>query len=283
MGLSKPPVKKQEQQCDDQVQWRVSLSSGLGQDNRHPRAHHSRENGQERVGGKAGAYHASSNKTRMTFSDIPRFCLTLPEKPHRREAAAKHFAESGVGPVTFVAGINGEAFGVKTIYPYTLDDARDRPPEQAGTFFAGHHETGIFLSHYMLWNAQLLLGHAFMVVFEDDVQLLPNWKERVNKALNECPSFDWMFCGSCGGAGRQKKHIIGEVFDVQYPSCFHFYIVSKRGAAILAETQRKIWGPVDITTFMEDPRGGSRTAFHRMRVVTILPRVAGQFNTMLPD
>lgn len=215
----------------------------------------------------------------VNIDQIPKFALTLPEKPQRREAAQKHFAESGVGHVNFVAGINGEGFGVRTIYPYTIDDARDRPKEQWGTFFAGHHETGIFLSHYMVWTAALLLNHPFIVVFEDDVKLLPGWKERVNKALNDCPSFDWMFCGSCGGNARQKRLIVGEVFDVQYPSCFHFYIVSKRGAAILVETQRKIWGPIDITTFYPDPMGGSKTAFHRMRVVTILPRVAEQWNT----
>lgn len=218
----------------------------------------------------------------MTIDSIPKLVLTLPESPQRRTAAEKHFAESGFGPVKFVSGINGAAFGVKTIFPYTLDDARDRPPELAGTFFCGHHECGIFLSHYMAWTLALHSGNAFTAVCEDDVKLLPGWKERLNKALNDCPSFDWMFCGSCGATGAQKKHVIGEVWDAQYGCCNHFYIISKRGAAILVETQRRIWSPVDISVFMEDPMGGSKTAFHRMRVVTILPRVAEQFNTDLP-
>lgn len=218
----------------------------------------------------------------MNFDNIPRFCITLPEKPHRRTAAEKHFAESGVGPVTFVAGINGERFGLRTIYPFTLDDARDRPPEQAGTFFCGAHETAIFLSHYFMWSAHLLLGHPYIAVFEDDCELLPGWKQRVNKALNDISSFDWMFCGSAGGQGAQKRHIVGEVWDCQFPVANHFYIVSKRGSAILVETQRKIWAPIDLSVFVEDPKGGSKTAFHRMRVVTILPRVAEQFNTDLP-
>lgn len=217
----------------------------------------------------------------MTIDQIPKLVLTLPERPERRAAAEKHFAESGVGPVTFVAGINGAEFGVKTIFPYVLDDARDRP-DAPGTFFCGHHETGIFLSHYTAWTLALHSGAAYTAVFEDDCQPLPGWKERLNKALTDCPSFDWMFCGSCGSEGKQKRRIIGEVWDVQYPSCFHFYIVSKRGAAILLETQRRIWGPVDITVFMQDPQGGSKTAFHRMRVVTILPRIAAQFETHLP-
>lgn len=211
----------------------------------------------------------------MNFDQIPKFCLTLPESPHRRAAAEKHFAESGAGPVKFVAGINGAAFGVKTIFPYCIDDP-------SGNFSTGHHECGIFLSHYSMWNAHLLLGHPFIAIFEDDVKLLPGWKDRVNKALSDCPSFDWMFCGSCGGQGAQKKHIVGEVWDCQFPCCNHFYIVSKRGSAILVETQRKLWGPIDVTVFIQDPRGGSKTAFHRMRVVTILPRVADQFNTELP-
>ena len=189
----------------------------------------------------------------------------------------------GLGPVTFVAGINGAGFGVKTIYPYTVDDARDRP-DNPGTFYCGHHETGIFLSHYMAWTLALHSGNAFTAILEDDCKLLPNWKERVDKALKDCPSFDWMFCGSCGAKGHSQKRLIaGDVWDVKYPCCNHFYIISKRGAAILIETQRKIWAPVDISVFYPDPMGGSKTAFHRMNVVTILPRVADQFDTEIPD
>lgn len=216
----------------------------------------------------------------MIFDQIPKLCLTLPERPERRSAAERHFYDSGMLNVRFISAINGAEFGLRTIFPYTLDDARDRP-NNPGTFFCGHHETGIFLSHYMAWTVVLHSGAEFTAIMEDDCKLLPGWKERLNKALSDCPSFDWMFCGHCCAQGRQARRIVGEVFDVQYPSCFHFYIISKRGAAILIETQRKVWGPIDVTVFMQDPNGGSKTAFHRMRVVTILPRVAEQFNTEL--
>ncbi len=46
---------------------------------------------------------------------------------------------------------------------------------------------------------------------------------------------------------------------------------------------RKMFGPVDLMTYVNDPRGGHLNPFFHMEVFTILPRKVSQFNTVIPD
>jgi GR25 family glycosyltransferase involved in LPS biosynthesis len=200
----------------------------------------------------------------------------LPEKPHRTEAAQKHFDEVGLDCVRFIPGINGEKFGLRTIHPYAVDDP-------SGKFFCGPHETGIFLSHLFVWM-HVSLSHDYAMVMEDDVKFRDGWKQQVRDALANVPeNFDFLFLGSCATGAAFKQHVKGNVWDVRYPACFHAYIVSQRGAAYLVQTQRKMWGPVDLMTWVVDPRGGSIPSFRDLNVYTVMPRVADQFNTELCD
>jgi GR25 family glycosyltransferase involved in LPS biosynthesis len=204
------------------------------------------------------------------------YCLTLPEKPHREAAARVHFVDNGLDDVTFVPGVNGEKFGLKTIFPYAVDDP-------SGNFFCGHHETGIFLSHYMLWIHVMLSGHTALIM-EDDCKWLPGWRMELERALNDVPEdFDFLFVGSCACAGLPKRKIKGRIHIAKYPACFHAYIITPVGARIMVEDMRKMFGPVDLMTFVKDPRGGSIPPFDRMKVYTILPRLAEQFNTNIPE
>lgn len=213
----------------------------------------------------------------LTIETLPKFCITLPEKPQRTIAARDHFNALGLLGVTFVPGINGPVAGIKTIFPYTIDDP-------SGNFFTGHHECGLFLSHYICW-VNILLNHDYGVILEDDCQLRPNWKAELESALRDCPSdMDWLFCGSCGvGTYGGKQRIKGNVWDVRYPGCNHMYIVSRRGCRVLTNTQRKMWAPIDISVIHKDPRGGSQSSFDNMHVYTIHPRIADQKDTVIPD
>lgn len=212
----------------------------------------------------------------MNLNDIPKFCLYLPEKEERRIAARDHFNESGLGGVTFVPGINGEVSGLITKHTYDVDNP--------GTNFSvGHHCVGIFLSHLMLWQ-HVALTHDYALIMEDDCDLRPDWKPRLERALVDMPAdTDWLFCGSCCTTGRNLGRVKGQVFNVKYGACFHMYLVSRNGAKILCETQRKVWGPVDITVFLKDPNGGSQTSFDKLKVLTLLPRIADQRDTVIPE
>lgn len=208
----------------------------------------------------------------MTIDTLTKFSLTLPEKPHRTEAAKNHFNDMGLRGVTFVPGINGEKFGLRTVWPYSVDD-------RSGKFFCGPHETGIFLSHLMLWVHAMLSCDVCMIL-EDDAKLQDGWKEKADAALRDVPTdFDFLFLGSCATAGAAKNHVKGNVWNVRWPACFHAYVITRKGAEYLVETQRKMFGPCDLMTYVEDPNGGSVASFKQMKVYCALPRMIDQWNT----
>ncbi len=215
-----------------------------------------------------------------TIDTIQKLCLSLPEKLERKEAARKHFDENGLHGVTFLTSIHGEKFGLKTIFPYAVDDP-------SGNFFCGHHETGIFLSHYIAWQIAAL-GNGPVMILEDDARLEEGWKESTDEALLSldirAQPWHFLFVGSCGASGAAKKNIDRNVWRTPFGvSCFHCYIITPSGAQMLMENIRKMFGPVDLMTFIDDPRGGTNAPFKRMGVFTILPRKVSQFNTQIPD
>lgn len=213
-----------------------------------------------------------------TVDTIQKLCLSLPEKPERKAKAREHFNANGLHGVTFLTSIHGEKFGLKTIFPYAVDDP-------SGSFFCGHHETGIFLSHYIAWQIAAL-GHGPVMILEDDAKLEEGWKESVRLALADAPmNTDFIFVGSCGAAGAMKDKVpmTANLWRVRYPSCFHCYIIWPEAAQYMMGAMRKMFGPVDLMTYVKDPRGGSIAPFEKMRVLTILPRPVSQFNTVIPD
>lgn len=204
----------------------------------------------------------------MTIDSIPKYCITLPEKPERTAAALKHFEEEGLENVSMVQGIYGEGFGLDTKFLYEVDNP--------GTGFKiGPTTVGIWLSHWMMWFAASLMEHEHVMIFEDDAMLLPGWKGRVVQALYDVPpDFDWLFIGSCCAETAKRTHVKGQIWDVRYPMCFQAYIISKAGAKKLVETQRKCYAPIDASVTFH--------SFRSMKVFTLLPMAINQFNTEIP-
>ena len=138
------------------------------------------------------------------------------------------------------------------------------------------------MSHYIAWQIAALGSNPVMIL-EDDAKLEPGWETSVNAALSDAPlDTDFIFVGHCGAAGAPKTRVVGNLWDVKYPSCFHCYLIWPEAAQYMMETMRKMFGPVDLMTFVKDPRGGSKAPFDKMKVLTILPRKVSQFNTEIP-
>lgn len=193
------------------------------------------------------------------------FCLCLPESPERTEKAKAHFREQLVYDVTFFEAIHAEKFGLRTLFPYEVDNP-------GSGFNMGAKPTGIWLGHYMLWGALNLLPEDLFMVLEIDAKFESGWHSRISQALSDVPrDFDMLYPGSCCCGGRQKTHVKGEVYEVKYPMCTHCYIVAKKALPVLLRTQRKCYAPIDISmNFHSHPE---------MKVYTVLPRIVDQFET----
>lgn len=196
------------------------------------------------------------------------FVVTLQELPEKEASIQSHFRSRGLAVECF-NGIHGVTSGLRTIYPYE----RDAP---GSGWNIGVKPVATWLSFYMLWAALNLQHDSHFLTLEWDCKLPENWKERAERALADTPAdFDLLFLGSCCAADKPKTHVAGEVWDVRYPVCGHCTIIAKKALPVMLRTQRKVYAPIDISL-----------AFHtlpHLKVYTVLPRIADQFETNIPQ
>ena len=195
------------------------------------------------------------------------FCLCLPEYPEEIESAKKHFAESGLEDVEFFWGINAPLAGLSTAHPYELDNP-------GSGYHIGAKQTGIWLSHWMLWNhLSHMEGERFMIV-ETDAKFLDGWKEKLAEALKLAPTnFDILHIGHCCLEGHPRTHVGGDLYETKHAQCTHCYIVRRAALLFLLRTLRKCYAPIDIQMQLE--------CFPHLNTYAIIPRIVDQTNTLL--
>lgn len=193
--------------------------------------------------------------------------LTLVEAPAVEADAVKHLAESGLDDYVKFYSIHAETAGLSTKNNYEVDNP-------GSGFNMGVKPTGIYIAHRMVWAAALMMDADHFLIMETDVKFDPDWKERYVKALMDVPKdFDFLFIGSCCAAGKPSAHIAGEIYDVRYPQCLHAYVVAKKALLPLIKMCAKCWAPIDIQLVFE--------AFDKLKVYTLLPSAAAQFNNVI--
>jgi predicted O-methyltransferase YrrM len=106
------------------------------------------------------------------------YCLNLPRRADRRQWAAAQFRAAGLdGTVAFFDAIDGAA----------LDHARAVSDGQAGCA----------ASHLAALRAAREAGHRHVLVLEDDVELAPDFLNRLTTSLARCPaSYDLCYVGA---------------------------------------------------------------------------------------
>ena len=202
------------------------------------------------------------------------FMITLPDEQKWIDnyQKAKNYLESqGINDCEYVQGIHAAKFGIDTSKRYTLD-----VPYEAN-YYIGQARVGGYLSYYMLtciWN---VLPDQYFFVLENDVNFVNNWKIELEKALNACSDFDFMFVGSCCTEGKNPIKIgNSNVYEYiwwgkdkwdWYPQCGHALIVNKKCIPYLIKTQRYA-NSVDQSLI--------KYSFPNLKVVAILPRLADQ-------
>ena len=193
----------------------------------------------------------------------------------QHQKAKIYLKEQGIHDCEYVAGIHGEKWGV----------IATNTPEQFTHPDVG--KTGGFLSYYILWNVLNYMPDQYFFVLENDVNFVNNWKIELEKALNACSDFDFMFVGSCCTEGKYPIKIgNSNVYEFPfrkdqkyhmhwYPQCGHAFIVNKKCVPHLIRTQRDVSNPHDVSL--------ANFSFPNMKVVAILPRLADQLNTAIPN
>lgn len=199
---------------------------------------------------------------------MKKFLLSLPiERPERTKKALKHLAEMEMDNVQVIQGLDANFSGLVTTHPYEVDNP-------GSGFNMGAKPVGIFLAHYMAWTVAKSMDIPEVLIMEDDVQLHQDWKERMRFNLEHAPK-DWdvIFFGSCDTNGHLKKRVSFDLWEVFYPQCLHCYAVRQKALGYMLATQRKVYGPMDCTLIFH--------TWPALRVYTLLPRLAVQFDTII--
>lgn len=201
---------------------------------------------------------------------MKKFLLSLPiERPKRTEKALAHIKEREMDDVQVIQGLDANVSGIVTKHPYEVD-------APGSGFNMGAKPVGIFLAHYMAWTVAKTMRLPEVLIMEDDVNLHEDWKERMQFNMEHAPS-DWdiIFFGSCDTKNHMKKRVSFDLWEVIYPQCLHCYAVRNKALGYMIATQRKVYGPMDCTLIFH--------TFPALRVYTLLPRLADQFDTEISD
>jgi len=212
------------------------------------------------------------------MSSLPKmFCLTLKETPARRQYAEDHFKQHGLD-VTFFEGIHGKQFGLNTVIPY-MEDQPNWKPGDGPQYYITQGHVGCILSHYMLWKTISYLPDDEYLIFEDDVVLCDNFKEKLLDYKSRLPD-DWqyVFVGHCCVAKESDRYKHAEnIYTTSHPPmCTHAYMIKKESTKVLIETNSIAWSHIDIQI-------QKRTLWDRkLKYYVCLPALAEQISINWP-
>jgi hypothetical protein len=147
-----------------------------------------------------------------SFAIDATYCLNLPRRTDRRERAEAQFSAAGLSStVAFFDAIDGAALE----HPRAVSDG----------------QAGCAASHLAVLRAARAAGHRHVLVFEDDVELVPDFLDRMTTSLARCPStYDLCYVGalcveSWGNYLRPFDEYVAQVGSV----CgTHAYIVNMK-------------------------------------------------------
>ncbi len=138
------------------------------------------------------------------------YCINLRRRPDRRQRAAAQFEAAGLEPpVTFVDATDGATL----FHPKAVSDG----------------QAGCCASHLAALRAAREKGHRHVLVFEDDVELAPDFMARMATAVARCPAtYDLCYVGAlCVGSWGNYLHPFDE-YLARVGSVFgtHAYILN---------------------------------------------------------
>lgn len=210
----------------------------------------------------------------ISLSDIKPVCLHLAVDDYWKQRmflGAQHFEEEGLENIMWVQAIHAERFGVEAARVY------DRDPQNIETGWRVPQRTvGNFLSWYTAFV--VMKSHPeidYWLITEDDTRMRDGWRARAEQALKDVPEdFDFLLLSHCCTEGKETTHIKGEVYEVKYPQAGHISIIAKKALPIILDNATNASYPMDVC--FHD------FVFPKLKVYTVLPRLADQVDTVMP-
>lgn len=182
---------------------------------------------------------------------IPKiFCISLKENFLRKLHIEYHLKSNQID-FEFFDGINGKQFGLKTNIPFKdknccLSESQIKQLGDKDYYITSGH-IGCILSHYMLWKTLSHLPYEEIIIFEDDIQLCEDFKNKFFNFKSKLPD-DWqyVFLGHYFLPEQFTQISDGIITSNPPPLTTHAYMIKKSSIPILLETNHLAWGHIDI-------------------------------------
>jgi hypothetical protein len=134
------------------------------------------------------------------------YCINLERRTDRRKKAETEFAREGLDVEFFRA-----------------TDGRKESPRD---LYITPAEYGCAVSHVRVWRDMVSRGHRLALVLEDDIELLPNFKTKLDGILEEAalvPNWDMIFIGYITPIFRRR--VTNNLYEAQ-PLATHSYLIN---------------------------------------------------------
>eukprot|EP00981_Chlorochromonas_danica_P009633 scaffold2798_cov160-Ochromonas_danica.AAC.2 len=188
----------------------------------------------------------------------PIFVLNLDRAQERWERVKEEVVKQGL-EVTRLPAVDGKNLPSSTLAKETTMLARMFQPKGV---------LGCYLSHRKFWQLVVDSNLTEAIVFEDDIQLVDNFREKLLenlRDLNRSEKFDVILLGAIGrvhpdgkdsyssrifssyiGGNRHLKRISASLYEPIRPAGTHAYMVSREGAQKLLSLCPKATYHVDL-------------------------------------
>lgn len=193
--------------------------------------------------------------------DLPIYCITLAEEPWRTKEAREHFEARGIQAI-MVDGFYGATLGLGA--RLACDYATD-----GGRIYMHDNQIAHTLSYLTVLRMGIALNQSDFMVMEDDVELMPDFKERwesVKGMLRE--GYDVAQLEYMRHEDKPTYPINEHLAHCYYPFANACSWWTKGAAQMAARSMRPICEPTDISLM--------RRVYPFVRHVVVTPPMAVQ-------
>ena len=177
--------------------------------------------------------------------DIPIYIVNLKRRDDRQIKLTKELAEHNIDNYQFTEAVDGKDLNLPEMAEKNLISF-ERTNLKSG-------EVGCYLSHYNILKSILNSSNELNLILEDDVWFVPNFRNRLNRALRLAKNAEWdmFFIGIHYHDGDfPRGNFIGHKGDgIFYPDNLiygtHAYLIKKSSVQKIIDLMFPVKYPVD--------------------------------------
>lgn len=157
------------------------------------------------------------------------YLINLPHRTDRMRIAKQQFERAGIENYTIFPAIDARKLKI------------------TGTTEGNQGLIGCFLSHYFILQEALMNGYKRIAIFEDDVLLVQDFKNKYEAAMEQVPqAWQLLYLGYYERSGAAKIQVNELITIPKNTWGTHAYMVQNEGIKIMYDNLQTIRSHIDV-------------------------------------